>query len=557
MNQWFQDFNPIGKYLGVPEPWSIILSTIAAAIPVCTLFYFLAVRRAPAWTAAVYGFLAAAVVALAVFRMPPLMVAGAVGHGFVFGLVRIAWMVVGGVFIYNLCVESGQFEIIKRSIGGISEDRRLQVLLIAFSFGALLEGAGGGGAPVAVTGAMMVGLGFPPFQTALMCLVANSAPVAFGGLGNPVRTLVAVTNLGEADLSAMIGRILPLTTLILPFWIIRIMCSTRDTLKVWPGLLVCGLTFGSIQFFWSNFMDASLVDIVGGIGTVVVMAIFLGKIWKPRAIWRYSGEDAATKYAHRLTFPTILRAWSPFLLLAAFVVLWGVPSVGKILDKTSLKTPVPGLHLQVVRTPPVAPKPYAEPALLDVSWLANPGTATVIAGFIAGPLIGLSLMKTLRIFLLTMSRLRLSILSIMAMLGIGYITRYCGMDATMGMALSQTGALFPLFGTLIGWMGVALSGTDAGSNALFGSLQVITANKLGLSPVLMAAANSAGGVMGKMIAAQSLVIGCAATGQAGKEGDLFRAVLKHSVLLAVAVGLLVLMYAYVFPGAIPSGHNYW
>ena len=255
---WNQNFNPLGN---------TFLSTLAAAVPVCALFFFLAVRRTPAWRAAIYAFLVAVAVALAVFHMPPTMVAGAVASGMVFGWFRIAWVVVAAVFVYDLSVESGQFEIVKRSIGEISADRRLQVLLIAFAFGALLEGAGGGGAPVAVTGAMMIGLGFPPFQTALMCLIANSAPVAYGGLGNPVRTLVAVTGLPEADFSAMIGRILPLTTLVLPFWLIRVLCNTRDTLKVWPGLLACGITFGGIQFFWSNYINASLVDIMGGIGT--------------------------------------------------------------------------------------------------------------------------------------------------------------------------------------------------------------------------------------------------------------------------------------------------
>jgi lactate permease len=255
MNQpWLQNFDPLGNTL---------LSTLAAAVPVCALFYFLAVRRTPAWRAAVYAFAAALVVALAVFRMPAVMVVGAVADGIVFGVFRIAWVVVAAVFVYDIAVESGQFEIIKRSVGEISSDRRLQVLLIAFAFGALLEGAGGGGAPVAVTGAMMIGLGFPPFQTALMCLIANSAPVAWGGMGNPVRTLVAVTGLPEADFSAMLGRILPIIVVILPFWLIRVLCKTRDMLAVWPGLLVCGLTFGGIQFFWSNFMDSALVDILG------------------------------------------------------------------------------------------------------------------------------------------------------------------------------------------------------------------------------------------------------------------------------------------------------
>ncbi len=551
MNQpWLQNFNPLGN---------TVLSTAAAAVPVCTLFYFLAVRRTAAWKAAVYAFVAALLVALAVFRMPFGMVAGAVADGLVFGWFRIAWVVVAAVFVYDVSVESGQFEIVKESIGDISGDRRLQVLLIAFAFGALLEGAGGGGAPVAVTGAMMIGLGFPPFQTALMCLIANSAPVAYGGLGNPVRTLVAVTGLPEADFSAMIGRILPLTTLVLPFWLIRVLCKTRDVMAVWPGLLACGLTFGGIQFFWSNFIDASLVDIVGGIGTLVFLALFFRYVWQPREVWRYAGEGQVKKVARGegLSTRKVAKAWSPFVLLAALVVLWGVPSVTKALDVVSWRQPVPGLHLQVMRMPPVVAKPYAEPAIFDVSWMSTPGTATFLAGLIAGPLLGLSFRRTVQLFFQSMWRLRWSVVAIMAMLGIGYVTRYCGMDATMGMALSHTGVLFPFFGTMIGWLGVALSGTDAGSNALFGSLQVITANKLSLSPILMGAANSAGGVMGKMIAAQSLVIGCAVTGQEGQEGALFRAVLKHSIGLLMLVGLIVILYAYVFPGAIPNGHRFW
>ena len=550
MNQpWLQNFDPLGN------PW---LSTLAAAVPVCTLFFFLAVRRDPAWRAAVYAFVAAVAIALWVFHMPALMVAGAVADGLVFGWFRIAWIVVAAVFVYDISVESGQFEIVKQSIGDISDDRRLQVLLIAFAFGALLEGAGGGGAPVAVCGAMMIGLGFPPFQTALLCLIANSAPVAYGGLGNPVRTLVAVTGLSEADFSAMIGRILPLTTLVLPFWLIRVFCNRRQTLEVWPGLLACGISFGGIQFFWSNYINATLVDIIGGIGTLLLLAVFFKYVWSPKTAWRYEGEGAAVKKQkhEQLTAGRIVLAWSPFLLLAAFVVVWGLPSVSAVLDKVSYKQPVPGLHMMVVRTPPVVAKAYAEPALFDVSWLSTAGTGTFFAGLIAGPLAGLSLKRTIRVFFGSLARLKWSLVAIMAMLGVGYITRYCGMDATMGMAMAHTGVLFPFFGTTIGWLGVSLSGTDAGSNALFGSLQVITANKLGLSPILMGAANSAGGVMGKMVAAQSLVIGCAVTGQEGQEGPLFRAVLKHSLALMALVGLIILLYAYVFPGAIPHGHQF-
>ena len=546
---WLQNFNPLGN---------TFFSTLAAALPVCALFYLLAVRRTAAWLAAVYAFVVAVVVALAVFRMPPVMLAGAVADGLVFGWFRIAWIVVTAVFVYDLSVESGQFEIIKRSVGDISEDRRLQVLLIAFAFGALLEGAGGGGAPVAVTGAMMIGLGFPPFQTALMCLIANSAPVAYGGMGNPVRTLVAVTGLREADFSAMLGRILPLTTLILPFWIIRQLCKRRDTMAVWPGLLACGLTFGVIQFFWSNFIGAALVDVMGGIGTLLLLAFFFRKVWHPRKPWRYPGEAAPPERsaADTLTTGRILHAWMPFLLLAIFVVAWGIHPIARALDSVSWRAPVPGLNLLDIRMPPVVEKPFAETAYFDVSWLSTPGSGMFFAGLLAGPLAGISLARTLRIFWLSLWKLRLSVVAILAMLSLGYLTRYCGMDATMGMAMAHTGAAFPFFGATIGWLGVALSGTDAGSNALFGSLQVITANKLGLSPILMGAANSAGGVMGKMISAQSLVIACAVTDQEGQEGALFRAVLKHSIGLLLLVGLIVLMYAYVFPSAIPSGHQY-
>jgi lactate permease len=551
MNQvWPQNFDPLGNR------W---LSTLAALIPVCTLFYLLAVRRLSAWQAAVYAFIAGVVVALAIFRMPPVMVAGAVADGLVYGWFRIAWILVAAVFVYEVSVESGQFAVVKQSIAGLSSDRRIQVLLIAFSFGALLEGAGGGGAPVAITGALMIGLGFPPFQTAVMCLVANSAPVAFGGLGNPVRTLVAVTGLPEADFSAMIGRILPLTTIVLPFWLVRVLCPMRETLAVWPALLACGIVFGGIQFFWSNYIDASLVDIVGGIGTLALLGLFVRKLWAPRKIWRYKDEAAVPvrMAGDGLSLTRIAWAWLPFFLLTAFVVLWGIPPVTRLLETFSWKQPVPGLHLLVMRMPPVVVKPYAEAAIFDVAWLAGPGTGILFAGLIAGPLGGLSFQRTLRVFRFSFWRLRLSLVAIMAMLGLGYITRYCGMDATMGMALAHTGVLFPFFGTMIGWLGVALSGTDAGSNALFGSLQVITANKLGLSPILMGAANSAGGVMGKMVAAQSLVIACAVTGRDGKEGELFAAVLKHSLGLLALVGLIVLLYAYVFPGAIPNGHRFW
>ncbi|MBI3694818.1 MAG: L-lactate permease [Acidobacteria bacterium] len=547
MDQWVQNYNPLGVR------W---LSTAVAAVPVCFLFYLLAVRKILAHRAAVYAFGVAIVLSTAVFGMPARMVTGTVALGLVYAVFRIAWILLCAVFVYEVTVETGHFQVIKESIGGVTDDRRLQILLIAFAFGAVLEGSGGGGAPVAICGAMMVGLGFEPFAAAVLCLIANTSPVAYGGVGNPIRVLVAVTGLPDADLSAMVGRILPWTALILPFWLVRATAKTRDTLAVWPGLLVCGITFASMQFYWSNYRDSALVDIVGGIVTLIVLTLFF-KLWQPQTIWRYPGEPGVKDLRrHTHTSREILHAWLPFLLLALFVILWGMPSVKQYLNIFTNRFPVPGLHMKVLRQPPVVAAVHAEPAMFEFEWIASIGTATFLAGFLSGPILGLSVGETMRVFLRTCVRMRFSMLAVLAMIGLGFITRYSGMDAVMGLAMTNTGVLFPFFGTLLGWLGVALTGTDAGSNALFGSLQVITANKLWLSPVLMAAANSAGGVMGKMIDAQSIIVACAATGQEGKEGDLFRAVLVHSILLAAIVGFIVTVYAYLAPQWIPAGHTF-
>jgi lactate permease len=538
---WQQNYDPFGN---------VWLSTLTAAVPLLLLFYLLAVRRTAAHIAATLAAMTCALLAVFVFHMPLVMAAGAVASGWVYGIVRVGWVVLAAVFVYELCVESGHFEIIKHSIGGVTADRRLQVLLIAFAFGAVLEGAGGGGAPVAIAGSMMIGLGFDPFAAALLCLIANTAPVAFGGLGNPVRTLTAVTGIPAAHLSAMMGRILPFTALILPFWLIRSMCKWSKVRAVWPGLLCAGVLFASIQFYWSNFQDYGLVDIIAGMVTLVGLTLFF-KIWKPAEVFRYECEpgpvDAPREYSTR----EVIHAWSPFLLLSLFVIVWGVPAVTKALDTVSLSMPVPGLDKLDYRMPPVMLQPKAESAVFDFAWLSGVGTGTFFAGLITGPLLGLSMRRTLQVFFRTCYKMRAPMLAIMSMLALGFTTRYSGMDAVMALALANTGPAFPFFGTLIGWLGVALTGTDAGSNALFGSLQVITANKLGLDPTLMAAANSAGGVMGKMIAAQSVVVATAAVGLQGREGDLFRKVLPHSIALASLVGAIVFLISKLGASWIP------
>lgn len=540
---WLQNYDPLGNP---------ILSTIAAALPVSVLFYLLAVRKAAAYKAAISAVGAAAAIAILVFHMPPLMTLGAIADGVVFANIRMVWTLVAAVFVFEITVRTGHFDVIQRSLGSVTPDRRLQLILVAFALGALLEGAGGGGAPVAITGSIMVGLGFPPFQTVLLCLIANSGPVAFGGMGNPVRVLVAVTGLHEIDLCRMLGRIVPLTTLVIPFWLVRVLSSGRRTVRVWPALVVSGASFAGLQCLCATLGLNSLVDIISGIGTLMILVAFL-RFWRPRDVYRFPDDPPAitNEAASQDSAAKIATAWAPWLLVAIFVVLWGLGPIAKFVDSATLKYPVPSLHHMSVRVPPVVTKPEPEPAIFDIAWLSAVGTATFFAGLIAGPLQGLSLVETLRVFGRTLYRMRLSLIAVMAMLALGYITRYSGMDATLGLALAHTGALFPIFGTLIGWIGVAFTGTDAGSNALFGSLQVITAQRLGLSPVLMAAANSAGGVMGKMIAAQSVVVGCAATGIAGKEGDIFRAALKHSLALALAVAAIVMLYAYAFPGAVP------
>src|SRR6188768_884732 len=536
---WSQLYDPFGNRA---------VSTAVAALPVLTLFFVLVALKKRVWIAALSGFLVAVTLAIFVFGMPAALVATSAVHGVIFGLMRIAWIVVGSIFLYNVACETGQFEVMKASIAGLSSDKRLQLVLIAFCFGAFLEGAGGGGAPVAIAGSFLIGLGFNPFQAATLCLIANTAPVAWGGVGNPIRTLAGVTGLPEAQFSAMAGRILPPLSLILPFWLVRTMVGWRETFQVWPALLVSGLSFAGMQFYWSNFQDIGLVDVVAAIVSLLATVAFL-KFWKPANIIPVSGKLATSSKRHSTT--EVLKGWSPFIVASILIFVTGLPSIARYLNFDALKMPMPYLHNAVLKMPPIASQPTPEDATVNLNFIAIPGTVVFVAGIVAGLLAGLPLRKIALLFKATVRQMMPSLLAISFMVGLAYVTRYCGMDTIMGLSLTGTGWFYPFFGTLLGWLGVALTGTDAGSNALFGNLQKVTAEQLGLSPILMGAANTTGGVMGKMIDAQSIVVASSATHQQGSEAAIFKAVFWHSIVLASLVGLIVMMYAYIAPWAIP------
>jgi lactate permease len=582
---WTQIYDPFGHW------W---VSTIVAALPIVVLFGLLAGLRVKPHLCAIGGALTAMGVAVLFFKMPVSLAAMSFGYGVAFGLLKIAWIVLAAVYLYDISVETGQFEIMKESVAGITADRRLQVLLVAFCFGAFIEGAAGFGAPVAIAGAFMIGLGFRPFHAAALNLIANTAPVAWGAIGTPVHTLAAVSGLSESDLNAMIGRILPFTAVIVPFWLVRTMVSWKETFEVLPAILVVGVSFALTQFFWSNFVDSNLVDIMGGVVSIVATVAFL-HLWKPKRIWRFEydqkevplplptarisdragAEWAASDFdglgtVRTYTARQVLKAWMPFAVLSLIVLLWGLPKIKLALNQAT--TPafkvmlpdgkvrpgppgwdVPYLHNAVYRAAPVVAKPTPEAARYDFNWLSATGTGCFLAAILSGLLLGLSPARLAKIFWRTLVRMRLAVVAISFMLGLGYVTRYSGLDAVLGLAFTRTGWAYPFFGTFLGWLGVALTGSDTSSNALFGSLQRITSQQLGIDPILMCAANSAGGVMGKMVDAQSITIATAATEQVGNEGTIFRFVAWHSVALGSIVGVIVMLYAYVFSHLVPHG----
>jgi len=588
---WTQTYTPLFG--------NLILSALVAALPIIVLLGLLGIFHVRAHWAALAGLATALLIALLIFGMPLAFAISAVINGAAYGLFPIGWIILGAIFVYDITVQTGKFEIVKQSIANLSSDRRIQLLLIGFSFGAFIEGAAGFGTPVAVSAAMLIGLGFRPLAAAGLALIGNTAPVAFGALGTPLITLAQITGLPLDKLSAMVGRQLPFFSLLVPFWLVWAMAGRKAMQEVWPACLVTGLSFAITQFLVSNYLGPTLVDILGALISIGCLVLFL-RFWQPQTTWRFPEDeereaaatvtpettpDATTGTgtpgampAAAMVRPTFDQsdveasvssggavsiapdtrnnsafiAWLPWIILAVILFLWGLTPVKNILNGISnVNIVVPYLDKAVLRAPPVVPKATPEAAIFAFNWLSATGTGLLITGIISGFVLGLTPLELVKTFWGTLTRLRFSLLTIAAMLAIGYTTRYAGLDATMGLAFASTGLLFPFFSPFLGWLGVALTGSDTSSNVLFGSLQKITAQQLHLSPILAAASNSSGGVMGKMLDAQSIVVAGVATGQEGHEGDILRYVFFHSLALVTLVGLLVALQAYAFPGMIP------
>ena len=541
---WTQNYYPLGN---------LLISALVASLPVVILLGLLAFAQVKAHIAALAGLASSLFVAMAVYGMPSRLAFASAGYGAAFGLFPIGWIVLNAIFVYDITVKTGKFEVVKETIAEIASDRRIQTLLIAFSFGAFIEGAAGFGTPVAISAAMLIGLGFKPLQAAGLALIGNTAPVAFGALGTPIIALESVTGLPLGQLSAMVGRQLPFFSVLVPFWLVWAMAGFKGMREVWPACLVSGLSFAIVQFLVSNYHGPWVVDIAGSIVSIISTVVLL-KFWQPRESWRFAGEPApaVNPSGNSPSKNDSLIAWMPWIILSALVFLWGIPQIKSLLNGISLfRVPVPGLDKMIFRAPPVVLHPRAEEAVFVLNWLSATGTSLLLTGIVSGLLLRLSLKELVQTYWGTLKRVKLSLLTIAAMLALGFTTRYGGLDATMGLAFASTGTLFPFFSPLLGWLGVALTGSDTSSNVLFGNLQQVTAQQLSISPVLAAASNSSGGVMGKMIDAQSIVVASVATGQHGSEGSILRYVFFHSLALAVLVGLLVISQAYLFPGVVP------
>ncbi len=546
----------------VYDPFKIpVISTIAAALPVVTLLVLIASGKVKAHLAAVIALIVAILVAIFLFTMPAGLALRAAVLGAVTGFFPIGWIVLNVIFLYRLTVATGAFGTLSQAIGGVTRDRRLQLLLIAFSFGAFFEGASGFGTPVAVTGAILIGLGFSPLAASGLSLIANTAPVAYGALGTPIAGLASVTGLDPYLLGAMVGRQLPFFSLIVPFWLIWAFAGFRGMLQIWPAILVCGLSFAIPQFLISNFINPWIVDVGASLISMACLIGFL-KIWSPKVLWlspalRSRDDSAATMpppAASKTEAPSsaeVLRSLLPWIIVCAILLVWGTGWFKSVVNPIfTWNYAVEGLHNAVQKVPPVVAKPAKEGAVFAFTYLSFTGSGMLIAAIISGFVMGFSPIKLVAEYGRTIKICTYSLITISAMLAIGTLTRYSGIDATLGLAFAGAGILYPFFGTLLGWLGVALTGSDTASNVLFGGLQKITSEQLGLSPILMSAANSSGGVMGKMIDAQSIVVASTATNWFGHEGSILRFVFFHSIALACLVGGLVMLQAYVFTGMI-------
>jgi len=561
---WQHNYEPVGG--------SLTVSALVAAIPILVLFVMLGALRKPAWMSAMAALIAALLVALGVYGMPIQLAVISTLYGAAYGLFPIAWIVFTSIMLYRLAVDTGKFEIIKDSIGGLTDDRRLQAMFIAFSFGAFIEGAAGFGAPVAVSGAMLAGLGFNPFYAAGICLLANTAPVAFGSIGIPVTTLANVTGLDVKLLSAMVGRLCAMISIVIPGYLIVVMAGRKRAVEVLPAIVACGVSFAAVQFYVSNYVGPELTDIMSSLTCIVVM-VFVLKLWKPKTIMRLEGDKPATLNVSRHTPGQILMAWLPYLLLVVFVLVWGHPPYKHQINQwadafipsswptvpgsekplAAVRLMVPGLHNLITRIPPVVAKPSPYGALFELNWLSASGTACLLATLVSALLLRVRPAGVVKAYVDTFKQLKLALLTIASMLGLAYLMNYSGMTSTLGLALAATGWSFPFFSAVVGWLGVFLTGSDTSANALFGNLQVVTANKLGLNPILTASVNSAAGVMGKMISIQSIAVAVAATGMTtADESRLFRFTIKHSVLLMLLMAVISMLFAYVFPGHVPA-----
>ncbi len=546
---WDQVYNPFNN---------TTLSTIAAAIPVVTLLVLIASGKVKAHIAAIVALVLANLVAILLFTMPANMAIRASLLGIVTGFFPIGWIVLNVIFMYQLTVRAGRFEALKRAVGGVTADRRLQLLLIAFSFGAFFEGASGFGTPVAITGAILIGLGFSPLAASGLSLIANTAPVAYGALGTPIQGLASVTGLDPYLLGAMVGRQLPIFSLIVPFWVVWAFAGWKGMKEVWPAILVTGLSFAIPQFLISNYINPWIVDIGASLISMGCLILFL-KVWQPKVLWlspalRGNDESASTMPPAKLidqtplTSAEMFTALLPWIILCAILLVWGTGWFKAAVNPIfTWKYAVPELHNMINKVAPVVPTPTKEAAVFSFTYVSFTGTGMLIAAIIAGLIMGLSPGKIIAEYGRTIKLCAISLITISAMLAIGTLTRLSGVDATLGLAFAATGVFYPFFGTLLGWLGVALTGSDTSSNILFGNLQKITSQQLGLSPILMSAANSSGGVMGKMIDAQSIVVASTATNWVGHEGTILRFVFKHSITLACLVGLFVMLQAYVYP----------